>query len=87
MENVEKYKYLGNIISHDLGNRSDICCQVKQTYIIIYVQGNVLARKFYMCTENVKKSNCLLPIVLAYVHCSIVDKSHNGRYSKHACCL
>ena len=50
MENVEKYKYLGHIISHDLGDRSDICRQVKQTY----VQGHILARQFYMCTENVK---------------------------------
>ena len=50
MENVEKYKYLGHIIYHDLGDRSDICRQVKQTY----VQGNILARQFYMCTENVK---------------------------------
>ena len=48
---AETYKYLGHIISAVQRDKSDISRQIKY---ILYVQGNVIARKFYMCTENVK---------------------------------
>lgn len=46
---VNKIKYLGHIIRDDL-NDGDVqrqCCK-------LYRQANMLASKFYMCTDDVK---------------------------------
>ena len=55
---VNKCKYLGHVPSEDLSDDDDMARQFKR----IYAQGNVLIRKVYMCTENVKcalfKSYC-----------------------------
>lgn len=43
-------KYLGHIIRNDLNDEDDVqrqCCR-------LYGQANMLARKFYMCTDAVK---------------------------------
>jgi len=53
---VTKVKYLGHIIRNDLNDDDDIqrqCCK-------LYGQANVLARKFYMCTEDVKIGHTVL---------------------------
>ena len=47
---VSKCKYLVHIIIGVLCDNDDISKQYK----IIYVQGNALTRKFYMCTESLK---------------------------------
>ena len=47
---VNKYKYLGHIITEDLCDNDDISRQYKR----ISAQGNALIRKVYMCTESVK---------------------------------
>ena len=49
---VRKYKYLRHIITEDLCDNDDISRQYKR----IYAQGNVLIRKFYMC--SLFKSYC-----------------------------
>jgi hypothetical protein len=43
-------KYLGHIICDDLSDDADINRQRRK----LYVQGNTLARKFFMCTPDVK---------------------------------
>ena len=55
MENEEipvnqRYKYLGHLLSVDL--RDDISRQRKK----VYAQGNMLIRKFGMCTDTVNKT-------------------------------
>ena len=52
IEEVEKYKYLGHIMSNTLSDNSDILRQRKK----IFAQGNSLLRKFYMCSIEVKKT-------------------------------
>ena len=47
----DKYKYLGQVLTSDLKDNSDINRQIK----LFYAQGNILARKFYMCSDEVKK--------------------------------
>ena len=47
---VTKYKYLCHCISDDLSDDDDMARQYRQ----IYVQGNALLRKCFMCTESVK---------------------------------
>ena len=43
-------KYLGHIISADMKYYLDIMRQCRQ----LYAQGNALARRFHMCSDNVK---------------------------------
>ena len=50
LNNVDKYKYLGHWISSDLTDNLDINRQVQN----IYSRGNMLIRKFYVCSESVK---------------------------------
>ena len=50
LEIVSKIKYLGCIISSDGYDNLDIARMVRS----IYATGNVLIRKFYMCTTDVK---------------------------------
>ena len=45
-----QYKYLGHIITDNLRDELDIERQRKK----IYAQGNILNRKFFMCSEDVK---------------------------------
>ena len=52
LEVVRKVRYLGHIITDDLCDDDDVqrqCCK-------LYAQANMLARKFHMCTEDVKVS-------------------------------
>ena len=43
-------KYLGHVISVDMKDDLDIMRQCRQ----LYAQGNALARRFHMCSDNVK---------------------------------
>lgn len=47
---VSHVKYLGHYISNDLKDDKDIMRQCRQ----LYAQGNMLIRKFYMCSNQVK---------------------------------
>ncbi len=50
LEMTEELKYLGHVFSNDLKDDSDIrrqCCK-------IYAQANMLLRKFFMCSVDVK---------------------------------
>ena len=47
---IKTYKYLGNYISDDLSDDDDINRQRRT----LYVQGNVILRKFNMCSLEVK---------------------------------
>ena len=44
------WKYLGNVISADMKDDFDIMRQCRQ----LYAQYNALARRFHMCSDNVK---------------------------------
>ena len=62
---VNKVKYLGHIIRDDLNDDDDAqrqCCKS-------YGQANMLARKFYMCTDDVK-------IDLFMAHCTSPYTAH-----------
>ena len=56
LETVNKIKYLGHIIRDDLSDDDDI---LRQCYKL-YAQANIPARKFPMCSDNVKTAFCLL---------------------------
>ena len=43
-------KYLGHVISADMKDDLDIMRQCRQ----LYAQGNALARRFHMCSDNEK---------------------------------
>ena len=45
-------KYLGHVISADMSDDLDIMRPCRQ----LYAQGNDLARRFHMCSDNVKVS-------------------------------
>lgn len=66
---VEKVKYLGHMIRSDLCDDEDI----QRQYCKLYAQANMLARKFHMCTNNVKvclfKAYCT-PLYTAHLWCS-----------------
>ena len=47
-------KYLGHVISADMKDDLDIMRQCRQ----LYAQGNALARRFHMCSDNVKVTLC-----------------------------
>ena len=68
LEVVKKFKYLGHIIRDDLSDDDDVqrqCC-------MLYGQANMLARKFHMCTDDVKialfKTYCT-PLYTAHLWC------------------
>ena len=52
IDKVSNCKYFSHCINDKLIDDDDIARQSKQ----IYVQGNALVRKFYMCTETVRMS-------------------------------
>lgn len=64
-----KVKYLGHILRNDSCDDDDIqrqCCK-------LYAQANMLARKFYMCTNDVKISlfrTYCTPLYTAHLWCS-----------------
>lgn len=66
---VEKVKYLSHMIRSDLSDDDDI----QRQYCKLYAQANMLARKFHMCTNNVKvclfKAYCT-PLYTAHLWCS-----------------
>ena len=47
---VDNFKYLGHILSNSMKDDDDIARQRKK----IFIQGNTLIRKFYMCSIDVK---------------------------------
>ena len=49
---VHVVKYLGHNVNDDLTDDADISRQIRKQY----VQANILLRKFYMCSLNVKLS-------------------------------
>ena len=50
LSSVKSYKYLGHIISCDMNDNDDI----KRPIRCLYVRGNMLICKFYMCSKDVK---------------------------------
>ena len=66
LKEVTQYKYLGYIISNDMTDDLDIERQRRQ----IFVQGNQMLRKFFMCNTDVKvqlfKSFCS-PMYVPYL--------------------
>ena len=65
LEVVKKFKYLGHIIRDDLSDDDDVqrqCC-------MLYGQANMLARKFHMCTDDVK-------IALFKTYCTPLYTAH-----------
>ncbi len=73
---VNKVKYLGHII------RSDLCDDdyIQRQYCKLYAQANILARKFSMCTDDVKialfKAYCT-PLYTAHLWCSYSKAKFN----------
>ena len=57
IKEVPFVKYLGHVISADMKDDLDIMRQCRQ----LHAQGNALARRFHMCSDNVK-----VPIVRSY---------------------
>ena len=52
IQEVDNVKYLGHFISNTLCDDKDILHQCRQ----LYARGNMLLRKFYMCSTEVKLS-------------------------------
>ena len=50
IKEVDSVRYLGHIISNDGKDDKDIMRQCQQ----LYARGNVLLRKFHMCSMDVK---------------------------------
>ena len=50
IQEVDNVKYLGHFISNTLRDDKDILRQCRQ----LYARGNMLLRKFYMCSTEVK---------------------------------
>ena len=48
---VKTYKYLGVLICNDLNDNEDLIRQTRNNY----ARGNMLARNFKMCSDDVKK--------------------------------
>ena len=69
LEVVNKFKYLGHVIRDDLCDDDDVQRQCGK----LYGQANMLARKFHMCTDDVKialfKSYCT-PLYTAHLWCT-----------------
>ena len=74
---VDRVRYLGHIIRDDLCDDDDI----QRQYCKLYAQANMLSRKFYMCTDDVKialfKAYCT-PLYTAHLWCSY----SKGKYNK-----
>ena len=46
----DKVKYIGHIICNNMSDGDDMMRQIRQ----LHAQGNVLSRRFYMCSLEVK---------------------------------
>ena len=66
----QEVKYLGHILTNTLTDDKDMLRQCRY----LYAQGNILARKFYMCSESVK-------VKLFKTYCSSLYTSQ--LWSKH----
>ena len=62
---TDKVKYLGHIVTKDLTDDADIQRQNR----VLFSQGNVLLRKFHMCSTDVK-------LTLFRTHCSSMYCAH-----------
>ena len=62
---VDKAKYLGHFISEDLSDDADIVRQMR----VLCCQGNMILRKFHMCSAEVK-------LELFRAHCTSMYCSH-----------
>ena len=51
---VAKVKYLGHVITNGMTDDADMMRQRRQLYAL----GNVLSRRFHMCSIDVKKILC-----------------------------
>ena len=49
---VAKVKYLGHVITNDMTDDADMMRQRRQVYAL----GNVLSRRFHMCSIEVKST-------------------------------
>ena len=65
IDKVEKVKYLGHFITDDLSDDADIARQNR----VLCCQGNMILRKFHMCSADVK-------LKLFRVHCTPMYCSH-----------
>ena len=72
IDEVEQSKYLGHIFTNDLTDNADIARQCRQ----LYAQGNMILRKFHMCTPDVK----LLYFALIVPQCT--HHSYGGAIDK-----
>ena len=82
LQYVNTVKYLGQILSPDLGDDADIARQCRQ----LYAQGNMLLRKFHMCSTSVKvklfKSFCT-PLYCAQLWWNYRKNSINKLYTAY----
>ena len=69
---VESFKYLGNFLKSDLTDDLDIARQRRQ----LYAQGNMLLRRFHMCSLEVK-------IKLFQSHCAPITPCRLGLPTEH----
>ena len=65
LKRVQHVKYLGHNLCEDLSDDMDIERQCR----VLYAQGNILLRKFYMCTYSVK-------VKLFSTYCSSMYTAH-----------
>ena len=76
LQEVNDFKYLGYIISNDLSDDKDIERQRKK----LYIQGNLILRKFHMCTIDVKiklfTAFCT-PMYICYLWCDYKQLNMN----------
>ncbi len=72
LEKVSFYKYLGVLIDCDYADNKDIQRQIRS----IYQRGNILTRKFSMCSSEVK--TCLFKSYCTSFYCSQLWSNHNS---------
>ena len=63
LEVVHEVKYLGHSISSDLSDNSDIKRQMR----LIYARGNVLIKRFNLCSHKVKLT--LFKLFILPIYC------------------
>ena len=62
IKEVPFIKYLGGVISAELKDDLDIMRQCRQ----VYAQGNALARRFHMCSDNAKPFSLILFVIVHF---------------------
>ncbi len=83
IKEVDSVRYLGHIISNDGKDDRDIMRQCQQ----LYARGNVLLRKFHMCSMDVKVKSFNVYVLFTYVHCATVVEPHCIQLSTTKCLL